>query len=210
MVGFFFSPSYVYTMIEKTNICSILSLSFPTQKTQSFFNFFFDFFSSCGIAGSVLIWCISLFPFVVDVFVAIVVVFVVSSLSVVVVLLIIMMWVISGYVGFFLRRCIWFLDIAGLFEKSFRIWVWRIWVVVGFEVHFRGVVRMVCVCGRIGGSRKLRCVWSSNLSLLDINLAAEQTRCWEGFVRKILCIGFWEMGSSKVFDCWGIKMFEGF
>jgi hypothetical protein len=41
-----------------------------------------------------------LFPFVVDVFVAIVVVFVVPSLSVVVVLLIIMMGVISGYVGF--------------------------------------------------------------------------------------------------------------
>lgn len=62
---------------------------------------------------------------------------------------------------------------AGLFEKSLRIRSLEDLGCCGFWGAFRrsgqdGVC--VCVCERIGGSRKLRCVWSSNLSLLDVNL----------------------------------------
>lgn len=136
---FFFPPSYVHTMIEKTSIPSTLSLSFSTQKTQSVL-FIFLFFSSCGTAGWVSIWCISLFPFVVDVFGAIVVVFCgifsfccccsphhhyVSDF-----------WICR----FFFEKIHLISGYAGLFEKSLRIWV-----VLGFEGHLRGVVRIVCV-----------------------------------------------------------------
>ncbi len=63
-----------------------------------------------------------------------------------------------------------------------------LWVLRGISDEWSGW----CVCGRIGGSRKLRCVWSSNLSFFDIDL--QQSR--HG-VEKVLKGRFYVLGFEK-------------